>query len=334
MIAWCDLETTGLEKNAPAAGILEIAFVITDDDLNELQSIQLVCKPVASIHDWVEMLHPRVLEMHTKNGLIEDVKKMGMRRYEAEELLVDWLTPTIKDLKGKVPLAGNSVHFDGTWLEHWMPLVREFFSHRTIDMTTFGLTTERWAKKIREGRPREDENSKHRAMSDIRHSIECAKYYRAQLFDRLLDKKRGSYPLVIVESPYAPKAKKPVGCGCVCDIGNFNSPECYYCYEDATWREELQTNIHYARVAMKDCLMRGEAPYASHLLYTQPGVLDDTIPEERMHGIVAGFEWRQVAEKTVVYTDLGISKGMQYGIDDAMKRGCPIEYRTLPNWRK
>jgi len=75
--------------------------------------------------------------------------------------------------------------------------------------------------------------------------------------------------------------------------------------------------------------MRGEAPYASHLLYTQDGVLNDLIPEERNHGIQAGFAWRQVAQATVVYTDLGISKGMQYGIDDAIKRGVPIEYRQL-----
>lgn len=88
-------------------------------------------------------------------------------------------------------------------------------------------------------------------------------------------------------------------------------------------------HIAYARQCMKDCLTRGEAPYASHLLYTQEGVLDDTIPEEREHGIQAGFAWRQVATKTVVYEDLGISKGMQYGIDDANKRGILVVYRKI-----
>ncbi len=95
---------------------------------------------------------------------------------------------------------------------------------------------------------------------------------------------------------------------------------------------DVEKNVRYARAAMRDSLLRGEAPYASHLLYTQEGVLDDLIPAEREHGIQAGFAWRQVAVATVVYTDLGISKGMQYGIDDAKKRGCPIEYRTLPGW--
>lgn len=76
-----------------------------------------------------------------------------------------------------------------------------------------------------------------------------------------------------------------------------------------------------------------EAPYASHGLYTQPGVLDDNDPAERRHGIAAGFLWRDVAEATVVYTDLGITSGMQHGIEDARAKGRPIEFRTCPGWR-
>lgn len=94
----------------------------------------------------------------------------------------------------------------------------------------------------------------------------------------------------------------------------------------------VDKNLRYLRAAMRDCLQRGESPYASHGLYTQPGVLDDKKPEERKLGIEAGFAWREVAELTVVYTDLGITKGMQYGITDAQKRDCLIEYRTLPSW--
>lgn len=61
----------------------------------------------------------------------------------------------------------------------------------------------------------------------------------------------------------------------------------------------------YAREALRDSLLRGEAPIASHLLYTQKGVLDDRIREERGLGIAAGLAWG-VAEMTVVYADLGI----------------------------
>jgi hypothetical protein len=93
--------------------------------------------------------------------------------------------------------------------------------------------------------------------------------------------------------------------------------------------EETQANVDYTRKCMADSLKRGEAPYASHLLYTQPGILDDTIPAERAQGMEAGFIWGQCAELTAVYTDLGISPGMQKGIERAKKDGRPIEYRKI-----
>ena len=83
---------------------------------------------------------------------------------------------------------------------------------------------------------------------------------------------------------------------------------------------------------MRDCLLRGEAPFASHALYTQPGVLDDDIPDERDAGIVAGFVWREAASATVVYTDLGVSSGMMRGVAHSKKNGIPVEQRTLDGW--
>ena len=80
---------------------------------------------------------------------------------------------------------------------------------------------------------------------------------------------------------------------------------------------------------MRDSLLRGEAPFASHGLYTQPGVLRDEVPEERTHGIEAGFAWREVAHKTVFYVDRGWSRGMEYGYQHAQKLGHTIEVRTL-----
>jgi len=91
---------------------------------------------------------------------------------------------------------------------------------------------------------------------------------------------------------------------------------------------DVERNVRYARACMADCLSRGEAPFASHLLYTQPGVLDDSVPEERELGILAGFAWREGA-RTVVYTDLGVSAGMVQGIHHAQSVGSDIEYRTL-----
>ena len=99
---------------------------------------------------------------------------------------------------------------------------------------------------------------------------------------------------------------------------------------ESPYAGDVDANIGYARRCVKDSLSRGESPVASHLLYTQPGILDDDIPEERQLGIDAGLAWRRVAEQTVVYTDRGISKGMEYGIRLAMQSGIPVIYRSLP----
>lgn len=98
---------------------------------------------------------------------------------------------------------------------------------------------------------------------------------------------------------------------------------------ESPYAGDVARNEQYARAAMKDCLDRGEAPYASHLLYTQPGVLDDTNQDQRMLGIEAGLAWGDVADAVVVYTDLGISKGMMFGIERHIEHGRTIEYRRL-----
>lgn len=88
-------------------------------------------------------------------------------------------------------------------------------------------------------------------------------------------------------------------------------------------------NVAYAKAAMMDCFERGEAPFASHLLYAQSGLLDDASPIERGRGIIAGLEWGRFADRCAVYTDLGISSGMGLGIASAQSHGVRIEFRTL-----
>lgn len=93
---------------------------------------------------------------------------------------------------------------------------------------------------------------------------------------------------------------------------------------------DVERNIRYARACVRDSLLRGEAPIASHLLYTQPGILNDDIPSERQRGIDAGLAWCEVADASVVYVDYGMSKGMEYGIKAAKEAGRPVEIRHLP----
>lgn len=88
---------------------------------------------------------------------------------------------------------------------------------------------------------------------------------------------------------------------------------------ESPYAGDVERNIRYARACLADCLARGESPLASHLLYTQPGVLDDTKPEERAKGIAAGFAWRCMAEATVFYVDLGMSRGMTQAMEHTLQ---------------
>lgn len=101
---------------------------------------------------------------------------------------------------------------------------------------------------------------------------------------------------------------------------------------ESPYKGNVERNVAYARAAVRDCILRGEAPFASHLLYTQDGVLDDGIPEERTLGILTGFAFARVADSVVVYRDLGISSGMALAIAARHKEGANIEFRSLPDW--
>lgn len=79
---------------------------------------------------------------------------------------------------------------------------------------------------------------------------------------------------------------------------------------ESPYAGDITRNVYYARLCILDSLRRGEAPIASHLLYTQPGILDDDNPEERQWGIDAGLAWVGVADAQVFYLDLGASHGM------------------------
>jgi hypothetical protein len=97
---------------------------------------------------------------------------------------------------------------------------------------------------------------------------------------------------------------------------------------ESPYAGDIEANVAYARACVRDALSRGEAPIASHLLYTQPGILRDEIAEERQWGIDAGLAWKRVAEASVVYVDRGITKGMEYGIKAAQEAGIPVWYRS------
>jgi hypothetical protein len=95
---------------------------------------------------------------------------------------------------------------------------------------------------------------------------------------------------------------------------------------ESPYAGDVATNRAYLQRCIRDCLSRGEAPFASHQMYTD--ALDDSDPEQRKLGMLAGLRWLWCADAVVVYSDRGISPGMQWAIDQATSH-MPIEYRKL-----
>lgn len=98
---------------------------------------------------------------------------------------------------------------------------------------------------------------------------------------------------------------------------------------ESPYSGDVRVNLIYARSALKDSLSRNEAPIASHLLYTQPGVLDDSIVPERKLGMTAGLAWRFAAELQAFYTDLGWSSGMLEAFKQCLAEKRNFELRAL-----
>lgn len=98
---------------------------------------------------------------------------------------------------------------------------------------------------------------------------------------------------------------------------------------ESPYRGDIERNLTYARRAMADCISRGEAPFASHLLYPHPDVLDDSDPVERRLGIMFGYLWGRTAQKAVFYTDLGWSAGMLEAVEHYGTLRLPLEARAL-----
>jgi hypothetical protein len=98
---------------------------------------------------------------------------------------------------------------------------------------------------------------------------------------------------------------------------------------ESPYQGDVARNVEYARECVRNGLIRGEAPFASHLLYTQAGILDDRIRQERELGIAAGLAWRFVAERIIFCIDNGWSQGMRQAFIIARDEGLPYEIRKL-----
>jgi oligoribonuclease len=175
MLAWMDLEMTGLDPDRNV--IVEIASLITDDDLNVIAE-----GPDIVVHATEEQLTAMdevVRTMHTRSGLLNAVRASDVELAAAGRLTLDFLRSHIPTA-GTVPLCGNSIGTDRRFLARWLPEIDQFLHYRSVDVSTVKELARRWFPDAHAGQPRKV--GSHRAMGDVLESVAELAYYRATIF--------------------------------------------------------------------------------------------------------------------------------------------------------
>jgi oligoribonuclease len=177
MLAWMDLEMTGLD---PATDrIVEIATLITDDDLNVLaEGPDLV---VAADDEILATMPDVVRTMHTNSGLLQAIRESTTTLAEAGQATLDFLRQHIPAPRS-VPLCGNSIGTDRRFLAAYLPEVDGYLHYRSVDVSTIKELTRRWYPAVYAGAPKK--NGGHRAMGDVRESVAELAYYRNMVFTK------------------------------------------------------------------------------------------------------------------------------------------------------
>ena len=173
-LIWVDCEMTGLDLNKDV--LVEIAVLVTDSELNILgEGVDLVIKATA---EQLAGMNEFVTNMHTESGLITEIPN-GVEISKAEAEIIAYLEKYAPGA-GKSPLAGNSVGTDRSFIARDMPLLNSYLHYRTIDVSSIKELARRWYPRIYFAAPKKTGN--HRALGDIRDSIEELEYYRKAIF--------------------------------------------------------------------------------------------------------------------------------------------------------
>jgi oligoribonuclease len=173
-IVWIDCEMTGLELGHDA--LIEVAVLVTDSELNVLGEgvdVVIACPPQA-----LESMPDVVREMHTSSGLLEELAD-GVPMEQAQQLVMDYVREQVPDA-GKAPLAGNSVGTDRRFLARDMPELDAYLHYRIIDVSSVKELARRWYPRAYFASPKKQGG--HRALADIRESIDELRYYRQAVF--------------------------------------------------------------------------------------------------------------------------------------------------------
>lgn len=175
MLAWMDLEMTGLDPDTHV--IVEIATLITDDDLDIIaEGPDLV---IAHPPEALESMDDFVRDMHQRSGLLEHMASATVTLEEAGQATLDFLVEHIGEAR-TVPLCGNSIGTDRRFLAKWLPDIEEYLHYRSVDVSTIKELARRWYPKELSKAPKKVTG--HRALDDIRESIEEMRFYREAVF--------------------------------------------------------------------------------------------------------------------------------------------------------
>ena len=173
-LVWIDCEMTGLDLARDA--LVEIACVVTDGQLNVVDGgIDVIIKPPAEALDHMPEV---VREMHTSSGLLDELPS-GVTLAEAQEAVLDYIRQQVSEPK-KVPLCGNSIATDRSFLARDMPELDEFLHYRMVDVSSIKELARRWYPRAYFASP--PKHGGHRALADILESIRELRYYREAVF--------------------------------------------------------------------------------------------------------------------------------------------------------
>lgn len=168
-LVWMDLEMSGLDPEKER--ILEVATIITDSSLNILAE-----GPVIYVHQdqaVIDAMDEWNTTHHTASGLVDLVRKEGIPEADAERRTLDFISQYVEE--GKAPLCGNSIGQDRRFLVRYMPTLEGYLHYRNIDVSTVKELCARWRPDLLE---RLSKDGKHRALDDIRESIDELRFYR------------------------------------------------------------------------------------------------------------------------------------------------------------
>jgi oligoribonuclease len=173
-LVWIDCEMTGLDLASDA--LIEIACIVTDGELNTLdEGIDVLIKPPAEA---LEAMSEVVRTMHTASGLLAALPA-GLTLAEAQELVLAYIQQHVPESR-KVPLCGNSIATDRSFLARDMPELDDFLHYRMVDVSSIKELARRWYPRVYFASP--TKHGGHRALADIRDSIRELQYYRQAVF--------------------------------------------------------------------------------------------------------------------------------------------------------